>query len=93
MCGSVSRHGKAQLFERRAWSTRIATPENEDSLVEVALGATAAHMDRIAACSYRRALDRQDGKDPAPRYLRRQWNDDGSLAIDGQLNVERGGSS
>ena len=70
--------------------TRVATPENEADLVEVAVGATAAQLERIAA-SYRRALDRHDGVTAhEPRYVRCEYDDDGTVMIHGRLRPEQG---
>jgi hypothetical protein len=63
--------------------TRVATPTNESALVDLAKGATAAHVER-AIQAYRRVLSADDEKKAAnerhaARFLRYEWDDEGSL--------------
>jgi uncharacterized protein DUF222/HNH endonuclease len=72
--------------------TRIATPENEDELVELALAGTASHVQRIVR-AYRRceqaalpiAERQREG-----RYLSLRTDDDGMLVLEGRLPPEVG---
>ena len=73
--------------------TRVATPANEQSLVDMALAGTAAHVERFV-----RAWRRVDGVEAArqteSRHLNRQlstWvDDDGMVVIRGRLTPEVG---
>jgi hypothetical protein len=63
--------------------TRIATPENEEALVTLALHATAAHIEAVVR-AYRGVLSRED--ETASAVVRRanrshrfDWDDDGTL--------------
>ena len=70
--------------------TRIATPELEDSLVDLALTLTAAALDQVVA-GYRRTAalnDRPSGR-PA-RSTNWHWDDDGSLVVRLRLAPEEG---
>jgi hypothetical protein len=63
--------------------TRVATPENETGLVDVALHATAAQVERTVR-AYRGARSAEEETEVAnarhmARYLRYDWADDGSL--------------
>ncbi len=64
--------------------TRIATPENEEALVTLALHATAAHIESVVR-AYRGVLSREEETAAAVarranRYHRSEWDDDdGSL--------------
>jgi hypothetical protein len=70
--------------------TRIATPELEAELVELALQATAAQLERVAR-GYRVALRVEDAERiHAERYLSYHWEQDGSLSISGSLPAEDG---
>lgn len=70
--------------------TRIATPENEEDLVGVALSANASHLERIAG-AYRRALADHDGVETHQRrYLRCEYDDDGTVIVNGRLSPEQG---
>ncbi|MEW6471251.1 MAG: DUF222 domain-containing protein [Actinomycetota bacterium] len=73
--------------------TRIATPDNEATLVDWARHSTASQLERMVR-GYRSALrndDLQDVNDRhADRYARWQWEDDGSLVISARLDPEAG---
>ncbi len=72
--------------------TRIATPKNEEDLVELALAGTASHVQRIVR-AYRRcelaelpiAERQREG-----RYLSLRTDDDGMLVLEGRLPPEVG---
>ena len=71
--------------------TRIATPDNEQQLLDVALAGTAAHVEQIV-----RAWRRVDRLEEArlterrqqSRYLSTYVDDDGMLVIRGRLTPE-----
>jgi len=70
--------------------TRIATPELEAELVELALHATAAQLERVAR-GYRIAMRAEDAdRIHAERFLSYHWEQDGSLSISGSLSAEDG---
>lgn len=73
--------------------TRVATPSTEGELVELARHATAAHLERIVR-AYRAVRQREElesaNERHARRYLRFDWDDDGSLVIRGRLSPEDG---
>jgi hypothetical protein len=72
--------------------TRIATPECERALVEMALAGTTNHVERIVS-AYRRAepiaVDRERVQS-AGRSLRHEIDDDGSVVITVRLPAEAG---
>jgi hypothetical protein len=70
--------------------TRVATPELEEDLVEMARQATAAQLERIAR-AYGRAMNTEDAhRIFERRYLSYEWERDGSLSIRGSLTAEDG---
>jgi hypothetical protein len=73
--------------------TKIATPENEATLVEWARHGTASHLERIVR-SYRSALRNEEldevNERHANRYARWHWEDDGSLVVSARLAPEAG---
>src|SRR5437764_7016114 len=73
--------------------TRIATPENEATLVDWARHGTASQLERIVR-SYRSALRAQELQDVndrhAGRYARWHWDDNGSLVVSARLDPEAG---
>lgn len=72
--------------------TRVATPANEAELVELALHATAAQLERIVR-GYRGAASADLGSANAAnreRYLSWSWDDDGALVLRGRLPAEEG---
>ncbi len=73
--------------------TRIATPENESVLLNIALHGTAAHMERIVR-QYRRVERIEEARLAEElhrhRYLHYRYDDDGSLVIEARLPPEVG---
>jgi Domain of unknown function (DUF222)/HNH endonuclease len=73
--------------------TRVATPENEATLVDWARHSTASQLERIVR-SYRSALRNEELQDVndrhADRYARWHWEDDGSLIVSARLDPEAG---
>jgi hypothetical protein len=73
--------------------TRVATPENEPQLLELALTGTAAHLERIVR-AYRGALGADEVANANRVHERRgvQWfhDDDGSLVLTARLEPEQG---
>lgn len=75
---------------------RVATTETEADLVDAALHAPAAHLERLTrgiATARRNETDEVAGReDPAGRRLRVRWrwDEDGSLALWGRLSAEDG---
>ena len=86
------RRGKVSYSKVRA-VTRVATPENEQSLLDVALAGTAAHVERIAR-AWRR-IDRnveqaEERRQQASRGLRTWVDEDGMVVVRGRLMPEVG---
>ena len=73
--------------------TRVATPANEDYLLNIALHGTASHVESVVR-GYRRALDAEELSREAiqqrDQYLLYYTEPDGSLVIRGQLPAEIG---
>ncbi len=74
--------GKLSYSKVRA-ITRVATPDNEATLVELALHSTAVHVERSVR-ALRSVLGREGETDAAnarhaARFLQYEWHDDGSL--------------
>ncbi len=73
--------------------TRVATLENERSLLDLALAGTAAHVERFVR-AWRRVDRVQEARDTDVRHLRRElctWvDDDGMVVIRGRLTPELG---
>jgi len=73
--------------------TRIATPENEAVLMNIALHGTAAHMERIVR-QYRRVERIEDARLAEElhrqRYLHYRYDDDGSFVLEARLPPEVG---
>ncbi len=70
--------------------TRIATPEIEDELVEMARFATAAQLERLVR-GYRRSVSLESAEAAhRDRFLSCAWDEDGSLMIRGRLAPEDG---
>jgi hypothetical protein len=72
--------------------TRVATPENEESLVDLARAGTASHVQRVVR-AFRRC--EQDALDAAERqregrYLSLRTDEDGMLVLEGRLPAEVG---
>lgn len=70
--------------------TRIAKPENETELVEMARHATAAQLERVVR-GYRRAVSLESAEAAHQgRFLSWEYDEDGSLLIRGRLAPEDG---
>ena len=73
--------------------TRVATPENEQALVDVALAGTASQVERFTR-AWRRVDAARAAREDDARHLSRQlatWvNDDGMVVIRGRLTPEVG---
>ena len=70
--------------------TRIATPDQEAELVEMARYATAAQLERIVR-GYRRAVSLQSAEAAhRDRFVSWEYDDDGSLLVRGRLAPENG---
>jgi len=70
--------------------TRIATPEIESELLEMARWARASQLERLVR-GYRRAVSVQDAEAAhAERFLTTEWDEDGSLLLRGRLSPEDG---
>ncbi len=73
--------------------TRVATPDNEQALVDLALAGTAAHVERFAR-AWRRVDAASDRQTAEARHLARSlstWvDDDGMVVIRGRLTPEVG---
>jgi hypothetical protein len=69
--------------------TRIAEPETEDELLELAQNATAAQLERSVR-AYRSAVAVTEGGPPADTYLAWAWEDDGTLSVRGRLAPDEG---
>ena len=73
--------------------TRVATPESEQSLLDVALSGTAEHVERIAR-SWRRvdraAEQAEEQRQDRGRSLRTWVDNDGMVVLRGRLTPEVG---
>jgi hypothetical protein len=73
--------------------TRVATPENEAPLLDLALAGTAAHVERFVR-AWRRVDRVEDPREAEAQHLRRAlsiWvDDDGMVVIRGRLTPEVG---
>ena len=70
--------------------TRIATPQIEAELLEMARWATASQLERLVR-GYRRAVSVESAEAAhADRFLTTEWDEDGSLIIRGRLSPEDG---
>ena len=73
--------------------TRVATPENEDFLLNIAHHGTAYHMEKLVS-SYRRARRLHERKVANEQYLDRSlkysYDEDGSLIIKSRFPAEQG---
>ncbi|HUP68407.1 MAG TPA: DUF222 domain-containing protein [Acidimicrobiales bacterium] len=74
--------------------TRVATPETEATLVELARHATANHMEQIARAyrglKRRMAKDGKGGEAKDDVFLHWYWDDEGYLVIAGRFPPEEG---
>jgi hypothetical protein len=90
--GGAMQRGELSYAKVRAL-TRIATPENEAQLLDVALAGTAAYVERLVR-AWRRVDRIQAAKDTERRHLRRElttWVDeDGMVVIRGRLSPKIG---
>ena len=86
------RRGKVSYSKMRA-VTRVATPETEDDLLNVALSGTAAHVEKIVR-GWRRvdrlAEQAEDRRRHETRSLRTWVDEDGMVVIRGRLSPEVG---
>lgn len=80
-------------FSRVRAMTRVANPENEDELLELARHATAAQIEQIVR-AWRRVGRLEDAVTEAERHLRRSLDlypdNDGSWVVRGRLDPEVG---
>jgi hypothetical protein len=85
-------HGLLSYAKVRAL-TRVATAENEAALLDVALGATAAHVERFVR-GWRRVDRASEAHEDERRHLTRElrtWvDDDGMVVLRGRLTPEAG---
>jgi hypothetical protein len=83
----------ALSFSKVRALTRVAAPENEARLVNLALSASAAQVERLAR-AWRRADRQVAAEETAQRHLHRQldaWvDDDGMVVLRGRLSPEVG---
>ena len=86
------RRGKVSYSKMRA-VTRVATPETEDDLLNVALSSTAAHVEKIVR-GWRRvdrlAEQTEDRRRHETRSLRTWVDEDGMVVVRGRLSPEVG---
>ena len=86
------REGRISYSKVRA-VTRVATPENEQTLLDVALAGTAEHVERIVR-GWRRvdraAEEAEEERRDASRSLRTWVDDDGMVVVRGRLTPEVG---
>jgi hypothetical protein len=84
--------GRLSYFKVREL-TRVATPENEDYLLNIALHGTASHVESVVR-GYRRALDAEELSREAIQQRDQGFlyytGDDGSLIFRGKLPAEIG---
>jgi len=73
--------------------TRVACASTEDYFLSIALHGTAHHVETLVR-HYRRAKEAEelsrDARQQANRYVRYQWDDDGSIVIKARLPAEAG---
>jgi hypothetical protein len=82
------RAGRLSYSKVRALS-RVATPDNEEELLELATHATASQLD-VLVRAYSRASAVQAGDTHRHRYVSWFWESDGSLSIKANLPAEDG---
>jgi hypothetical protein len=92
LIGEALRRGRISYAKVRA-ITRVATPETEQRLLDVALAGTASHVERIAR-AWRRtdrviAAQEADARHRS-RELKTWIDDDGMLVLRGRLTLEIG---
>ncbi len=93
MATGVPFHLAITTYSKVRALTRVATPENEAALLDVALAGTAVHVEQVTR-AWRR-VDRaaeiaEDGRRHAHRELRTWVDDDGMVVIRGRLAPEVG---
>lgn len=81
--------GRLSYAKVRAIS-RIATPATESDLVDIALNAPAAHLDRLVSGLRRAATLALDTEVAARAEHRHRWEDDGTLLVTVRLAPEDG---
>jgi hypothetical protein len=82
--------GRGELSYAKARAlTRIAEPESEEKLIELAMQLTAAQLDR-AVRAYRRVTTDEAAALQDAAYVGWYWDDDGSLVFQGRLAPEDG---
>jgi hypothetical protein len=73
--------------------TRVATPENEHYFLQIALHGTAHHVEKLVRV-YRRATEAEElsreHQQQMNRFVRCEWDDDGSLVLKARLPAEVG---
>lgn len=73
--------------------TRVATPENEDFLLNIARHGTAYHVETLVR-KYRRVQTQREVDTANAIHVRREvtyyWDEDGALVIHGRLPAEQG---
>ena len=84
-------HGRISYSKVREM-TRVATPDNEQSLVDLARAGTASHVQRVVRAFRRCELDALDSaeRQREGRYLSLRTDDDGMLVLEGRLPAEVG---
>jgi hypothetical protein len=86
------RDGRVSYSKARAM-TRVATPENEATLLNVALHGTASHVERTVRL-FRRIERLEEAQAAADsyrqRFVRYQYDEDGSVLIQARLPAEVG---
>jgi len=70
--------------------TRVASPTTESDLVDIALNAPAAHLDRLVSGLRRATTLAQDNEVAACAEHRHRWEDDGTLLVTVRLAPEDG---
>ena len=68
--------------------TRIATPDTEHTLLELALAGTAAHVEQVVALT--RRCGTQAAAAAVQRFLRWEWAEDGSQLLRARSPAEQG---
>ena len=73
--------------------TRVATPENEDYLLHIAMHGTAYHVETLVRKYRRVQMQRDNGTTNAvhiTRELNYFWDEDGAMVISGRIPAEQG---
>ncbi len=74
--------------------TRVATPENEDALLNVALHGTASHIEKLVrGYRWRIRVDEENAneqKQQDNRYCHALWSEDGGMTITAKIPPEHG---